>query len=711
MTDVSWLRSPVTAVRGIGEWHARRLKNLGIITIGDLLRHFPARYEDFRNVRKISDIKIGETCTVVAEVKKISVRRTWKRRMFLTEAVLGDGTGTLRAVWFNQPFLTRNIRQGAAISVAGKLMKGEHGLYLSNPAYEVLGRAREDRRHTSGLIPIYPETRGITSRMLRYFIKPLLPVASRLPDILPQELRMRAGVIDFHTAIREIHFPHSMEQAAAAKKRFAFEDVLLVQLLFQQERLTHGRMFRAPKIPADVALVKKFLSTLPFRLTDAQKKAAWEIMQDMARPAPMNRLLNGDVGSGKTVVATIACLEAAAAGWQAAILAPTEILSRQHFQKISAMLAPFPVKIALLVSAETRLAEDGISGAISKAALLTRIAHGTPMIVIGTHALLQEGVRFGRLGLVVVDEQHRFGVAERAALTKNGALMPHLLSMTATPIPRTLAIGLYGDLDISVLAELPKGRQKIITRVIPPASREIAYKFIRKEVANGRQVFVICPRIDPSAHEKEAGAPLIESPDWRIEVKAVKSEFEKLSKKIFPDLRVAMLHGKMKPEEKESAMVRFAEGNTDILVSTSVVEVGVDVPNATIMMIEGAEHFGLAQLHQFRGRVGRGPHQSYCLLFTESNSASAKSRLKALVESSNGFALAEKDLAIRGPGQFFGTQQSGLPDLAMRSLTDLALVELARREAKFLFEHDPALKTAPLLKARLEEFRKNVHLE
>jgi ATP-dependent DNA helicase RecG len=707
------LRLPVTQVRGIGSWHARHLKQLGIETIEDLLRHFPLRYEDFTNIKKISAIKVGEICTVFATVKKISVRRTWKKKMFLTEAILDDGSGVVRAVWFNQPFLKKNIPQNAQVSISGKIDTNEEGLYFSNPSYEIItGKEIRNFRHTGGLVPIYPETQGITSRMLRYYIQPLLEHITHLQDYLPQELLRRVGLMDFQTAIREIHFPSSIENAKRAKRRFAFEDVFWVQLLFQKERLRLAKTLRAPIIPINIPLVKRFVSSLPFKLTDAQRRAAWEILQDMARQVPMNRLLNGDVGSGKTVVATIACLEVVEAGYQAAMLVPTEILARQHFQKIAKMLEKFGIRVCLCISSQTLCAEEQLSGSVPKETLHERISSGAPMLVIGTHALLEERVRFGKLGLVVVDEQHRFGVKQRAKLTKTGTLTPHLLSMTATPIPRTLALGLYGDLDISILDELPKGRQKIITRIIPPASRHRAYKFIRAEIEKGHQAFVICPRIDPEKHQKESAEEFIaESSDWNIEVKAVKTEFEKLSKSIFPDLRVAMLHGRMKSEEKESIMTRFANGAIDILISTSVVEVGVDVPNATVMMIDGAEHFGLAQLHQFRGRVGRGPHQSYCLLFTESNRKNAKRRLEALVECYNGFELAEKDLQIRGPGQFFGTRQSGLPDLAMQSLTDLALVELARREAIALLQRDPELKTAPLLKARLAEFENEVHLE
>jgi ATP-dependent DNA helicase RecG len=708
MDDFSWLSAPIATVRGIGEWHRRRLGALGIQTVWDLLRHFPSRYDDFSNIKTIAELKIGELATIAATVKKISVRRTWKRHMLLTEALLEDGTGAIRAVWFNQPYLRKNIPQGSRVSVAGKLVKDEHGLYLSNPAYEVVGRGVAPR-HTAGLVPVYPETRGITSRMLRAWIQPLLPHATKLPDPLPADLRARNRLPDFSTALRDIHFPPSVERARAARRRFAFEEIFLSQLLFQKIKAAMQTL-RAPAIPADIPLIKKFVASLPFPLTDAQRRSAWEILQDTAKPYPMNRLLNGDVGSGKTIVGAIAALNAAAAGYQVAILAPTEILARQHFKKISELFATFPIKTALLVSGEARTSTEGFAGSVRPETLRQELAGGNPIVAIGTHAILEKNVRFGKLGLVVVDEQHRFGVEQRAALTKNHATTPHLLSMSATPIPRTLALGLYGDLDISILDELPRGRKKIITKIISPVGKVRAHEFIRKEIERGRQAFVICPRIDPETHSPEEDFEG-ESEDWRVEVRAVTTEFKKLSEEIFPNLRVAMLHGRMLPREKERIMADFAAGTIQILVSTSVVEVGVDVPNATVMMVEGAEHFGLAQLHQFRGRVGRGSHQSYCLLFTESKHRTAKKRLEALAELDDGFKLAEKDLELRGPGQFFGTKQSGLPDLAMRSLTDLPLVELARREARSLLQKDPALTNAPLLKTRLEEFRRKVHLE
>ncbi|MBI1975332.1 MAG: DEAD/DEAH box helicase, partial [Parcubacteria group bacterium] len=501
------LTVPVSRLRGVGPTWQKRLERLGIKTLKDLLWHFPYRYEDFSNVRKIGDLTVGETCSVIATVSKIKIRRTFRKKMFLVEAIFKDDTGALRAVWFNQSYIIRNIPQNALVALAGKVLMDDHGYYFSSPAYEVITRQSHENhavtlqnlRHTAGLIPIYPETRGFTSRAIRFLLKPLIPLAQRLPDPLPADIRSRLKLSSFREAIKEIHFPSSQDAAKTAKKRFAFEDVFLIQLLLGQLKSTL-KHYSAPQILIDLPLIKQLVASLPFELTHAQRKAAWDIVQDMAKPTPMNRLLNGDVGSGKTVVATIAALQAAHAGYQTAFLAPTEILARQHFQKISAMLAQFPVRIALLVAQSTLFAEEGLSGDIKRSTLIDQLAEGKPTITIGTHALLQQNVRFGKLGLVIVDEQHRFGVEQRAKLIRGAATAPHLLSMTATPIPRTLAIGIYGDLDISVLNELPKGRQKIITSITPPAKRGDAHQFIQSEVEKSRQVFVICPRIDPSAH-------------------------------------------------------------------------------------------------------------------------------------------------------------------------------------------------------------------
>ena len=496
-----------------------------------------------------------------------------------------------------------------------------------------------------------------------------------------------------------------------AKLRFSFEELFFIQLFVLRERNKLAQE-KAAAIPADIDLIKRFVDSLDFKLTDAQRKSAWQILKDIEKPRPMNRLLEGDVGSGKTVVAAIAALNVARAGYQTAFMAPTEILAKQHFNGISKALQNFKLDIGLLTGKSDKFTSKKLKNdfiEISRKKLLEKSSNNEINILIGTHALIQDKVKFGKLALVVLDEQHRFGVEQRAKLCKrnagkDGQIIPHLLSMTATPIPRTLALTIYGDLDLSLIDELPKGRKKVETKVISPEERKKAYDFIRKEVKKGRQVFVICPRIEkPEEGKKDVMG-------WS-EAKAVKEEYKKLSEEIFPDLKVGMLHGKIASAEKERTMRDFKNQKTDILVSTSVVEVGVDIPNATVMMIEGADRFGLAQLHQFRGRVGRGKYQSYCFLFTESPSANTKARLKALVNCESGFELAEKDLEIRGPGDFLGVKQWGIPDLMMSSLKDLNLVQKTRESAKEILQQDPQLKNYPLLQARLKNFRERIHLE
>ncbi len=509
---------------------------------------------------------------------------------------------------------------------------------------------------------------------------------------MPKEVSERQKLYDVKTALNEIHFPSSLEKAEEARKKFAFEELFLLQLRALSERKKIQRQ-KAVSVKFNQELIKNFVSSLPFELTNAQRLALWEILKDLEKPYPMNRLLNGDVGSGKTVVAAAAAVEMAKAGFQTAAMAPTEVLANQHFQTFSKILKDTGVKIGLLTSSGTK--GEGISADI----------------VIGTHSLIQEGIKFTNLALVVIDEQHRFGVEQRAALLKNNNnFAPHLLSMTATPIPRTLALTIYGDLDISILNEMPKGRQTIETQLIPPEKRKEFYQFIRNQVKEGRQIFVICPRIETPEEKKDIQkiGQLSIKDYLKYEVKAVKAEYKKLSEEVFKDLKVAMLHGKMKSKEKEEIMAKFKNKDFDILVATSVIEVGVDVPNATIMMIEGAERFGLAQLHQFRGRVGRGEHKSYCLLFTESPLVASTRRLDALLKTNDGFKLAEMDLKIRGPGEFIGTKQSGIPDLAMASLADMNLIKQARAEAKLILKN---LNNYPFVFQKLSEFSRQVHFE
>ncbi|MCX6789003.1 MAG: ATP-dependent DNA helicase RecG, partial [Candidatus Gribaldobacteria bacterium] len=513
---------------------------------------------------------------------------------------------------------------------------------------------------------------------------------------------------------RQIHFPETLALAEQDKQRFAFEELFLVELSVLQARLKLAQQ-KAPAIALNAELMRNFTDSLSFTLTDAQRKCAWQILKDMEKPCPMSRLLEGDVGSGKTVVAIMAALNSVKAGFQVALMAPTEILAKQHFYQAAVLLRPFKIRIALLTGKEDQIisqklgwqTKDGFRPEtieISRSKILERTKKGEIDLLIGTHTLIQDKVKFGKLGLVIVDEQHRFGIAQRAKLcgtSKTGhLLLPHLLSMTATPIPRTLALTIFGDLDLSLIDEMPKGRKEIITKVIAPSERKQAYDFIRQQVKGDNRVFVICPRIEKSET----------ATNWS-EAKAVKVEYEKLSKEVFPNLKVGMLHGKMKPKEKEKIMRDFKSGKIEVLVATTVIEVGVDIPKATLMLVEGADRFGLAQLHQLRGRVGRADRQSYCFLFTESASSQTRQRISAIIKAKNGFELAEKDLAIRGPGSLIGKKQWGLPDLVMANLTDLALVEKTRETAKQILQQSPSLKNYPILAFKVKIFEKQLHLE
>jgi len=698
------LNSPIERVPRIGKQYQRRLKKLGIKTVRDLLWHFPHRYEDFSNIVPISETKIGENVCIQGEITKIDNTRTWKKRMILTQAIVKDESGTLKVVWFNQPYLTTVLKPEDIACLAGKITKGPKGLYLSNPAYEKISKLKEkeaDLIHTARLVPVYPETEGLSSRWLRYILKPLLVKTKKeIEDSLPGKIRKEQKLLPIQTALWQIHFPDSQKLAKKAAQRFSFEELFVLSLLVLRERMKIARE-RARAIPINLKLIKDFVNSLPFQLTNAQRKSAWQILKNLEKARPMNRLLEGDVGSGKTVVAVMAALNVSRSGYQVAFMAPTEILANQHFQEISKLLKGFKFKIGLLTGKENRLNRRKIS----RKKILEKVKKGEVDILIGTHALIQDKVKFGRLALVILDEQHRFGVKQRAKLCQQPEFIPHLLSMTATPIPRTLALTVYGDLDISLIDEMPRGRKKIITEIVNPKERQKAYDFIKKEVESGRQVFVICPRIEPTSEDEREKAR-----SW-ADVKAVKEEYKKLSEKVFPNLKIEMLHGRMAADKKEKIMKDFKAGKTDILVSTSVVEVGIDVPSATVMMIEGAERFGLAQLHQFRGRVGRGSAQSFCFLFTDSPARKTALRLKALTSSEDGFQLAERDLEIRGPGELSGSRQWGIPDLAMASLSDVFLVEKSRNAAKEMFNEDPELKKYPLLKKRLGEFRKRVHLE
>lgn len=706
------LATPIERIPRVGPQYQKKLKRLGIKTVEDLLFHFPHRYEDFSNIVPISEISSGQPVSVQGEIKEIKNIRTPRKRITLTQALVSDDSGSVQVIWFNQPYLITTLKKGDFLFLAGKMNQSKRGRYLSSPAYEKVINGPDfnnsDLTHTGRLVPVYSETAGLSSRWLRYILRPILTrLKEEVPDALPESLKEKYRFPSFKEAIWQIHFPDTLELAQKARKRFTFEQLFLLALFVLKERIRLNKE-KAVKIPFKTELIQDFTHNLPFKLTDDQRKTAYQILKDLEKPRPMNRLLQGDVGSGKTVVAAIAALNTAKEGFQTALMAPTEILAKQHYLTLTKALKKYKLKIGLITSKENKLQGKKIK----RQEIVEKAKQGKIDILIGTHALVQKEVKFGNLALVIIDEQHRFGVDQRSQLcqspNKKTQLIPHLLSMSATPIPRTLSLTLYGDLDLSLIKEMPKGRKTIVTEIVAPDKRDQAYDFIREQIKKGRQVFVICPRIEPT--NQEEGREDKRGISW-LEVKTVKEEYEKLSKKVFPEFKIEMLHGRMKTEEKERIMKAFKEKKANILVSTSVVEVGIDIPNATVMMIEGADKFGLAQLHQFRGRVGRGEDQSFCFLLTDTASQTTNRRLRALMKHNSGFELAEKDLEIRGPGDFTGQRQWGFSDLAMEALGNVTLVEESREEAKEILEGDPEIKKYPLLRDKLAEFQRKIHLE
>jgi len=673
---------PVGVVKGVGKELSSKLSRLGVNSVRDMLYFFPRRYLDFSRRKTISQLEVGKEQTIFANVWEARIAMLGNRRS--TEAIVGDETGNVRAVWFNQPYLARQFHTNSTIVLSGRVSEFNYVKVFENPEWEIL----EDKEliHTGRLVPIYPLTHGLYPRQLRTIIKRAVDgYAPDVDDFLPPDISGRCGLMPLADAIVNAHFPEELAAQQKARKRLAFDELFLLQLDVLGRKREWQEDQPGHRFNPNVERIDGFIASLPFSLTVAQRRVEKEIVKDLCRDIPMSRLLQGDVGSGKTVVATLALLMAVENRYQGALMAPTEILAEQHFATLHKLLSAVSTRISY--EAEIYCFEgflpEGLRVALltgstkqkDKARVHKAVKDGEIDILIGTHALIQKNVHFNRLGLVVIDEQHRFGVLQRSALRQKG-FNPHLLVMTATPIPRTLAMTLYGDLDVSTIDEMPPGRHIIKTRWIGQQDRDKAYSFIRKQVAEGRQAFVICPLIEESE---------------KLEVKAAVAEYKRLSSDVFPDLKLGLLHGKMKPAEKELVMRDFKEAKLDILISTSVVEVGIDVPNATVMLVEAADRFGLSQLHQFRGRVGRGEKQSYCLLLAENPSAYGQERLKAIEEINDGFLLAEKDLELRGPGEFFGTRQSGLPDLKMAKLSDTPLLETARREARLLFEKDPRL--------------------
>ncbi len=666
------LDAPLTVISGIGPKNAEKLETLGLSTLQDLLFYFPRRYDDYSQLRPISRIFYGETVTIIGAIHSVNTRPIRGGSSHIIEAVLTDGTGSMRLTWFNQIWLANQLKPGMQIVVSGKVEQYLGKLVMTSPEWEQL---EQEQLHTNRIVPVYSLTASITSKLLRRIMFQTVSYwAPRVEDTVPESIRTKNNLIDLPSAIREIHFPADQASLEQARKRLAFDEIFMMQLGVMRQKQS-WKSASAAVFPADDALFDKWISALPYPLTNAQKKVLDEIRSDLTTGQPMNRLLQGDVGSGKTVVAALGLSVVTSQNGQGAFMAPTSILAEQHYRTLTTLMSDSilgvlqPEQVALLI---------GDTSTSEKEQIRAGLANGDIKLVIGTHALIEDPIKFQNLEFVVVDEQHRFGVEQRAALRSKGT-NPHLLVMTATPIPRSLALTLHGDLDLSIMDEFPAGRQEIDTQILFPREREIVYSRVRSQVENGRQVFIVYP--------------LVQLEDENDEAKAAVDEHGRLQREVFPKLRLGLLHGRMKPAEKDQVMADFRDKKLDILVSTSVVEVGVDIPNATMMVIEGANRFGLAQLHQFRGRVGRGEYKSYCILIPETENETENERLKALVGTNDGFALAEIDLRQRGPGDFMGTRQAGFTDLRMASLTDIRLIETARESALEIFAMDPDLSS------------------
>ncbi len=678
------LSAPLTVLQGVGPKHAATLESLGLRTLGDMLYYFPRRYEDYSQLKPIKALWYGEQVTVIGTIQSVSTRPIRSGSATIVEAILGDGTGSLRLSWFNQPWMANRLKEGQQISVSGRVDQYLGRLVMNQPDWESVDI---EHLHTNRIVPIYPLTAKITQKWLRGLMNQVVTYwAPAVVDSLPESIRSSAQLMPVGQALLQAHFPDTQDKLKSARTRLAFDEIFFLQMgVLRQKR--DWKKADARRFPVPDAWLEARLSGLPFTLTSAQGRALADIRLDLDSGKSMNRLLQGDVGSGKTVVAALAAgmittngapsaplRDAARRTSQAAVMAPTGVLADQHYRSFSGLLAG---ENGILKPGEIRLLV-GDTPESEKEEIRAGLADGSIKIVIGTHAVIEAPVQFADLQLAVIDEQHRFGVEQRAELRSKGT-SPHLLVMTATPIPRSLALTVYGDLDLSVMDEMPAGRQPVATHVLMPQERERAYTLIRGQIKEGRQAFIIYP--------------LIEESEKMEDLRAAVDDYETLSKEIFPDLKLGLLHGRMKPDEKDETMLKFREKQYDILVSTTVVEVGVDVPNAAVMLIEGADRFGLAQLHQLRGRVGRGSEQSYCLLIPTHEDAAENERLQAMAESNDGFVLAERDLQQRGPGEFLGTRQSGYASgLRMASLTDVPLIEKARLQAQKLFEEDADLK-------------------
>ncbi len=659
------LNQPVQHLKGIGKAKTALFRRLGIITVRDVINHYPRDYEDRSKLKKISELLDGESCSFEGIIVSKVVESRPRRGLLISRVSIKDETGLINGIWFNQPYLKNTFKVGEKYIFYGTITR-KRSFEILSPVYEKISENKPV--NTCRIVPIYPATAKLSQNAIRAAIRnALLSTQGKHEDILPQWIRDRYGLADKDYAVNNIHFPESNEAFIIARNRLVFEELFMLQLgllIYKSISAQKGKGIKFASGP----YLKEFLEKLPFKLTNAQLRVLSEIESDMEQDKVMNRLIQGDVGSGKTVVAVLALLKVVKSGYQGALMAPTGILAEQHYNSIELMVKPLGIKVSLLT---------GNTPAKEALSILSQLKEGKVDIIIGTHALLEERVIFKNLGLVVTDEQHRFGVRQRAKLSNKGE-NPDILVMTATPIPRTLSLILYGDLDISIIDELPPGRKKVETYVVDSAMRDRINRFIRKQISLGRQVYIVCPLVEQSDSVKAKSA--LETADV-------------LANKTFYDLRVALVHGKMKASEKEEIMARFAKGDIDILVSTTVIEVGVNVPNASLMVVENAERFGLSQLHQLRGRVGRGEYQSYCILFNESGSAVARERMKVMEQTNDGFLISEKDLELRGPGDFFGTRQHGIPELKIANLyKDIEILKKAQEAAFELISSDALLE-------------------
>ncbi len=685
------------------------LKKLGIQTLEDLLYHFPTRYGSTSEMQSISSLKKDDSAIIFGKISKLKTSKGFKSKIAMATATIEDETGTIKAVWFNQPYIAKMTPEGALVRLEGKVSDRKGELYLSNPKLEHVTKVPEivgeslfgkEADELNILYPVYPESKGISSNWFYHGIQKIFrsDAFTNAIDPIPEEILARYNLPSWKTAMIWMHAPQKESDALSARKRFAFEEVFFIQLLKQQEKRAYQKnpAFVIDKAEEDIA---KFTNRFPFTPTEAQNKAVTDIISDFKRGHAMSRLLEGDVGSGKTAVAAATIYAVTTTrpknqnygALQTAYMVPTEILATQHFESFIKYFAHLPIQIGLITGSgckkfPSKVNPEGWTD-ISRTQLLKWVANGEIPILIGTHALIQKTVQFKNLAYVVIDEQHRFGTLQRQKLVRKDGITPHLLSMTATPIPRTLALTIYGDLDLTVVDQMPSGRKPIITEIITPTDRDRVYEHIRSELKAGRQAYIICPRIDEPDPDLETA----------LNAKSVKEEAKRLKKDIFKEYEIDILHSKMSTSEKEDVMDTFKAGKTHILVATSVVEVGVNVPNATMILIEGAERFGLAQLHQLRGRVIRSNHQAYCFAFTESTTNKTLERLTALKTAKNGFELAEYDLKLRGTGDLYGKKQWGISDVAMEALRNLKMVEAARKEATHLLDTDETLSTYPTI--------------